>query len=81
MVVIWRTAPRNDVLRRCPFKVRVQWILPFCNAWRRLIVAEHIEKIERFRRGVFFHFAAIALVGLLDLVYFEFFFVKLHALG
>lgn len=80
MVVNWRTAPRNEMLRRYPFKVRMQWPLPFCTAWRGLTAADDVEKIERFRHGLFLHFAAIALVGLLEFVYFEFFFVTLHAL-
>jgi hypothetical protein len=56
MIESWRTAPSKEMLRRYSFKMRMQWLLPFYNAWRKVTSSEHVVS-----RGSAMDYCAISL--------------------
>lgn len=81
MVFLWRTRATYTILRLYPFRVRLLLFAPLSGRWRKELAPEHVQAIERLRRGYCTFFGVILALGLLKYVYYKFFFVRLHALS
>ena len=40
----------NDLLRRCPWRVKFGWSLPFAKHWQTVVAVEDVQKVRKFQR-------------------------------
>jgi hypothetical protein len=72
------TAVPNKIGRLYSIRVNLITILPFSARWKQEIAPEHLEVYRKFRRWCFVGLTALLAVSLLQVIYFKFFFMKLH---
>lgn len=81
MAGLIKTAVPERIRRLYSFKVNLLTIVPFGARWQKEIAPEHVDAYRKLRRWFFAGMTALLAllaVGLLQVVYFKFFFMKLH---
>jgi len=51
-VLLIRSGPSNDLLRRYPWRVRLSWAIPFTKRWQKVVAAEDVQTIQKFLRSL-----------------------------
>ena len=77
-VVYMTTGVPKKIGRLYSFRVNMLAMLPFSTRWQREVAPEHVDAYRRQRRWHVAGLAAIAAAGLLQFVYFDFLFLRLH---